>query len=124
MSKVALLGKNGLFLKSTDTDQYRIIYYADLCKSKYFEFWKGVIFSNECKFNNFGPKGQHIVLRNPNEASNIKNIKFAVKHGGGSVSVWGWISSFWVENLAFIDGLFDSWLYLSIFKDNLHTSAD
>ena len=46
-----------------------------------------------------------------------------VKHGGGSVIVWGCMSAYGVRNLVFIDGIMDRHKYLDILKDNLEDSA-
>lgn len=85
-------------------------------KNKGFDFWKSVIFSDETKYNIFGSDGRRMVWRKPNESLNIKNVKPTVKHGGGSVMVWGCMSASGVGNLAFIDGIMDRYVYLSILK--------
>ncbi|KAJ4427371.1 hypothetical protein ANN_24992 [Periplaneta americana] len=47
-----------------------------------------------------------------------------VKHGGGSVLVWGCISAAGVEELVFIDGIMDRKQYLRILKGHLQRSAE
>lgn len=98
--------------------------FANTYKTKSFEFWKTVIFSDESKYNIFGPDGRRMVWRKPNEELRLKNVKSTVKHGGGSVMVWGCMSAQGVGKLVFIDGTMDKHLYLSILKDNLHSSAE
>ncbi|GFX78499.1 transposable element Tc1 transposase [Trichonephila clavipes] len=68
-------------------------------------FWKKVIFSDESKFNIFGSDGRRTIWRKPNTALDPKNLRPTVKHGGGSVMVWGCMASNGVGNLVFIDGI-------------------
>ncbi|GFX90576.1 transposable element Tc1 transposase [Trichonephila clavipes] len=56
-------------------------------------FWKKVIFSDESKFNFFGSDGRRTVWRKPNTVLDPKNLRPTVKHGGGSVMVWGCMAS-------------------------------
>ncbi|GFT07914.1 transposable element Tc1 transposase [Trichonephila clavipes] len=56
-------------------------------------FWKEVIFSDESKFNIFGSDGRRTVWRKPNTVLDPKNLRPTVKHGGGSVLVWGCMAS-------------------------------
>jgi transposase len=46
-----------------------------------------------------------------------------MKHGGGSVMVWGCVSNFGVGELVFINGILDKNKYLNILKNNLKKSA-
>ncbi|GFX08436.1 transposable element Tcb1 transposase [Trichonephila clavipes] len=52
-----------------------------------------------------------------------KNLRSTVKHGGGSVMVWGCMASNGVGNLVFIDGIMDPKLYIDILNNNLKESA-
>lgn len=54
---------------------------------------------------------------------NTKNLISTVKHGGGSVMVWGCMSGAGVGNLIFIETTMDRFVYLNIVKDNLKQSA-
>lgn len=60
------------------------------------------------------------VWRKPNEE--MKNLRATVKHGGGSVMVWGCMSESGVGNLHFIDGIMDQYVYLDLQKKNLKPS--
>ncbi|GFT67801.1 transposable element Tcb1 transposase [Trichonephila clavipes] len=86
-------------------------------------FWKKVIFSDESKFNIFGSDGHRTVWRNPNTVLDPKNLRPTVKHGGGSVMVWGCMASNGVGNLVFIDGIMDHKIYIDIHNNNLKESA-
>ncbi|GFV32767.1 transposable element Tc1 transposase [Trichonephila clavipes] len=86
-------------------------------------FWKKVIFSDESKFNIFGSDGRRTVWRKPNTVLDPKNLRPTVKHGGGSVMVWGCMASNGVGNLVFIDGIMDHKLYIDILNNNLKETA-
>lgn len=86
-------------------------------------YWNDVIFCDESKFNVFGSDGRIKVWRRQNEALNKENLSPTVKYGGGSVMVWGCISSSGVGELVFIEGIMDHKMYLALLKDNLPKSA-
>ncbi|GFT65202.1 transposable element Tc1 transposase [Trichonephila clavipes] len=56
-------------------------------------FWKKVVFSDESKFNICGSDGRRTVWRKSNTAWDPKNLRPTVKHGGGSIMVWGCMAS-------------------------------
>ncbi|KAJ4437995.1 hypothetical protein ANN_13934 [Periplaneta americana] len=56
-------------------------------------FWNTVIWSDETKINLFGSDGIQTVWRKANTADNLENTLPTVKHGGGSIKLWGCISS-------------------------------
>jgi hypothetical protein len=81
-------------------------------------FWRNVIFTDESKFNLFGSDGRVLVWRQPNTELDVKNTTPTVKHGGGSVMVWGCFSAIGVGKLVFIDGngIMDQHVYREILK--------
>lgn len=97
--------------------------FAKMYIDKDISFWNKVIFSDESKFNIFGSDGQHYVWRKCNTALQIQNMIATVKHGGGSVMVWGCMAANGTGNLVFIDGIMDKYKYLNILKQNLKQSA-
>jgi len=88
--------------------------FAQTYLDRNFEYWEQVIFSDESKFNIFGSDGEGKVWRKPCEELKLKNVKPTVKHGGGSVLVWGCMSARGVGNLVFIDGIMNAEGYLNI----------
>lgn len=93
--------------------------FANEHESKDFSFWKNVLFTDESKFNLFGSDGRPYVWRRPNEALLAKNMKPTVKHGGGSVMVWGAFSASGPGVLHFIEGIMNQTVYLNILKESL-----
>ena len=66
--------------------------------------WNHVLWSDETKINLFGSDGVKRVLRQPGEQYKDKCVLPIVKHGGGSVMVWGCMSAAGSEELQFIEG--------------------
>ncbi|GFX95448.1 transposable element Tc1 transposase [Trichonephila clavipes] len=69
--------------------------------NKPIDFWKNVIFSDESKFNIFKSDGRKLVWRKPCTAFHTKNVLPTVKHGGGSVTIWGCMASKGIETPGF-----------------------
>ncbi|GFW78788.1 transposable element Tcb1 transposase [Trichonephila clavipes] len=88
------------------------------------QFWNEVIFSDESKFNIFGSDGRRMVSRKPNTSHHPKHTIPTVKHGGGSVMVWGCMAASGVGKLVFIDGIMHKMAYLNILQNNFKESAD
>ncbi|GFU17598.1 transposable element Tc1 transposase [Trichonephila clavipes] len=93
-------------------NQKKRLEFAKTHQLKTNNFLKKVIFSDEIKFNIFGSNGHRTVWRKPNTALDPKNLRPTVKHGGGSVMVWGCMASNGDGNLVFIDGIMDHKLYI------------
>ncbi len=87
-------------------------------------FWNNVIFTDESKYNVFSSDGKVRVWRKPNTEFQKQNLKPTVKHGGGSVMVWGCFAASGVGSLVFIDGIMNADMYIEILKKNLHSSAE
>ncbi|GFY07486.1 transposable element Tcb2 transposase [Trichonephila clavipes] len=60
----------------------------------------------------------------PNTSHHPKHTIPTVKHGGGSVMVWGCMAASGVGKLVFIDGIMHKMAYLNILQNNLKESAD
>lgn len=78
-----------------------------------------VIWSDETKINRFQSDGRAWYwVKDPN-AVQPHHIKQTVKHGGGSIMVWGCISKNGVGPLVRIDGIMRKEEYLAILQQNL-----
>ncbi|KAF7643297.1 hypothetical protein LDENG_00242120, partial [Lucifuga dentata] len=73
------------------------------------DFWENILWTDETKVELF--------------AFQKKNIIPTVKHGGGSVMVWGCFAASGPGRLAVIDGTMNSALYQKILKENVRPSV-
>lgn len=87
-------------------------------------FWDDVIFTDESKYNIFGGDGREKVWRKPNTELEEKHLTVSVKHGGGSVMVWGCFGASGVGSLVFIEGTMTADSYIDILREHLHASAE
>ncbi len=69
--------------------------------------------------NVFGTDGFKAVWRRKGEEYKEKCMVPTVKHGGGSVLMWGCMSAAGVGELHFIDGIMNSQMYCSILKEKM-----
>jgi len=86
------------------------------------KFWDNILWSDESKFNVFHADGRKRVWRLPIQAFKRQNLKPTVKHGGGSVMVWGCVASNWVGNIQFLEEIMDQFKYQSILDRNVKIS--
>ncbi len=77
---------------------------------------------DETKVELFGRCVSRYIWGKTNTAFHKKNIIPTVKHGGGSVMVWGCIAASGPGWLAIIDGTMNSALYQKILKENVRLS--
>ena len=84
------------------------------------EQWNMVHFSDESKFNLFGSDGKRFVRCKNGTRLSLQCVKKTVKFGGGSVMVWGMISSVEVILMpVFMKNFFVSMLFLIYSKGQL-----
>ncbi|KAF7640693.1 hypothetical protein LDENG_00022540, partial [Lucifuga dentata] len=79
------------------------------------DFWENILWTDETKVELFGS----VKLT----AFQKKNIIPTVKHGGGSVMVWGCFAASGPGRLAVIDGTMNSAIYQEILKENVRPSV-
>lgn len=88
-----------------------------------YEFWNSIIWSDETKIEIFGPNAARHVWRTKGTAYDLKNTIPTVKHGGGSIMVWGCFSANGTGALHIVDGKMDGAMYRQILEKNLIPSA-
>jgi len=83
------------------------------------EDWKRVLWSDETKINRLGSDGRQWVWKKPGSAITDQHVKPTIKYGGGSLMVWGCMTTQGVGYSCRIDGRMDAELYTSILDDEL-----
>ena len=83
------------------------------------DYWDYILWSDETKIDVFGTDGFKTVWCHNGEEYKSKCMVPTVKHGGGSVLLWGWMSAAGVWELRFIDGIMNSQMYCSILKEKM-----
>lgn len=78
--------------------------------------WKSVLWTDESKFELFGTHRRQYVRRKVNERYKSECITPNVKHGGGSLMVWGCFSHAGVGQLIKIEGILKKEQYHSILQ--------
>ncbi len=85
-------------------------------------YWNHVLWSDETKINVFGSDGVKRVWQQPGEVYKDKSVLSTVKHDGGSVMVWGCMSSACTGELQFIEGTMNANMYRDILKQSMISS--
>ncbi len=90
--------------------------------AKSMNYWNHVLWSDESKVNLLVSDGVQNVWRHPGEEYQENCALPTVKHGGGSIMVWGCMTAAGTGELRFIEGNMDSNMYCDILKQNIMPS--
>jgi transposase len=81
--------------------------------------WKRVIWSDESKINRFGSDGKKWCWKTASSQLVDRYVVPTIKHGGGSIMVWGCMTASGTGFLTKIDGGLDADLYCGILEGEL-----
>ena len=76
--------------------------------------WEKLLWSDESKFEIFGTKRRQYVRRRLGGELKVCCLQPTIKHGGGSIQVWGCISAEGVGDLVRVDGIMTAQRYKQI----------
>ena len=82
-----------------------------------------ILWSDETKIELFGLNAKRHVWRKPGTTHHLANTIPTVKHGGGSIMLWGCFSAAGTGRLVRIEGRMNAAMYRDILDDNLLQSA-
>jgi len=88
------------------------------------QYWNRILWSDETKINLFGSDGRVYVRRPVGCRYDFKYLKPTIKHGNGSLMIWGCFSSEGVGKIEFIEGKMNALAYSKILNKNLLTSTE
>ena len=80
--------------------------------------WGKVLWTDESKFELFGQRRRIYIRRTTKEKMIPECLVPTIKHGGGSVMVWGCFSSAGVGDLVKIEGIMKKKQYKTILENN------
>ncbi len=83
------------------------------------DYWNHVLWSDETNINLFCSDGVKRVWRQPGEEYKRQVCLPSVKHGGGSVMVWGCMSAAGTGKPQFIEGTMNANMYCDILKQSM-----
>uniref|UniRef100_A0A8C5R032 Transposase n=1 Tax=Leptobrachium leishanense TaxID=445787 RepID=A0A8C5R032_9ANUR len=86
-------------------------------------YWQNILSTDETKIELFGKNTQHYVWRKKGTAHQHQNLIPTVKHGGGSIMVWGCFAASGPGRIVVIDGKMNSRVYQDILQENIRPSV-
>ena len=103
------------------TDRHRLLrlQWATERKNWGMDQWYKVVWSDESKFNLFESDGRVYIRRRVGEDYLPECVQSTVKFGGGSVMVWGCITSDGVGPLTTVDGRMKAKDYIDLLEQTL-----
>ena len=93
--------------------------FAKVHKDWTIEDWKKVIWSDETKVNRLRSDGREWTWKKLGSLTLDQHVQKTVKHGGGSLMMWGCMTAQGVGFACRIDSTMDAELYTSILRDEL-----
>ncbi len=93
--------------------------FAEDKQTKDMDYWNHALWSDETKINLFGSDGVKRVWRQPGEEYKDKCVLPTVKHGGGSVMVWGCMRAAGTVEQQLIQGTMNANMYCDILKQSM-----
>jgi transposase len=88
------------------------------------EDWKRVIWSDETKINRFCSDGRSWCWARGGESRQPHHVKQTVKHGGGSLMVWGCMTAHGPGFMCKLEGTMDQHLYKQILEEDLYGTIE
>uniref|UniRef100_A0AAQ4NQU8 Transposase Tc1-like domain-containing protein n=1 Tax=Gasterosteus aculeatus aculeatus TaxID=481459 RepID=A0AAQ4NQU8_GASAC len=82
-----------------------------------------ILWSDETKIELFGLNAKRHVWRKPGTAHHLTNTIPTVKHGGGSIMLWGCFSAGGTGRLVRIEGKMNAAMYRDLLDENMLQSA-
>uniref|UniRef100_A0A8C5PUM9 Transposase Tc1-like domain-containing protein n=1 Tax=Leptobrachium leishanense TaxID=445787 RepID=A0A8C5PUM9_9ANUR len=86
-------------------------------------YWQNILWTDETKIELFGKNTQHYVWRKKGTAHQHQNLIPTVKHGRGSIMVWGCFAASGPGRIVVIDGKINSRVYQDILQENVRPSV-
>lgn len=126
--RLAEFGLRGCIAKRkplvSKTNLRKRLAFARLHVDKPITFWRRILWSDESKYNIIGSDGKMYVRRPKNRECDPRYTLKTVKHGGGSVMVWGAFSSRGVGPITRIQGKMDQYVYKDILATHMIPFCD